>query len=340
MQTPIQKGETDGFLEQQKNKPKDFRNFIKGIGRNSHKLPMSLQTADGTVVKEAGEVLEAWKDYFCKLLNPSLGNGRQTNVHPIDSLPLDTSELNEIISFEEVRRAVFANEDTKSPGFDQIKPVFIKNEAVFTSYIPSLTIASSIGSFQMHGSKLSSSQIPKTSSNSQCPSDYRGISLQSFVAKTYCRILNHRLREWLEANDALSDEQNGFRSDRSCQDHIFTLTSIVENRMGRKEDTFTCFIDFKKAFDCVNRDVLWEKLAIRFGLSGHFLLAIKALYEDVLCSVNVNQTLTDWFCVNNGVKQGCILSPTLFVMFIDDLVQDINLAQLGVNCQTCTLSTL
>lgn len=129
MQTPIQKGETDGFLEQQKNKPKDFRNFIKGIGRNSHKLPMSLQTADGTVVKEAGEVLEAWKDYFCELLNPSSGNGRQTNVHPIDSLHLDASELNEIISFEEVRRAVFANEDTKSPGFDQIKPVFIKNEA-------------------------------------------------------------------------------------------------------------------------------------------------------------------------------------------------------------------
>jgi len=51
------------LLEQQKNKPKDFWNFIKGIGRNSHKLPMSLQTADGTVVKEAGEVLEEWKDY-------------------------------------------------------------------------------------------------------------------------------------------------------------------------------------------------------------------------------------------------------------------------------------
>jgi len=64
-------------------------NFIKGIGRNSHKLPMSLQTADGTVVKETGEVLEAWKDYFCKLLNPSSGNGRQTNVHPIDSLHLE-----------------------------------------------------------------------------------------------------------------------------------------------------------------------------------------------------------------------------------------------------------
>jgi len=92
------------LLEQQKNKPK---NFIKGIRWKSHELPMSLQTADGTVVKETGEVLEAWKDYFCKLLNPSSGNGyRQSNVHPIDSLHLDASELNDIISFEKVRRAV------------------------------------------------------------------------------------------------------------------------------------------------------------------------------------------------------------------------------------------
>ena len=182
--------------------------------------------------------------------------------------------------------------------------------------------------------------IPKSNPPSQSPSDYRGISLQSFVAKMYCRILNSRLRDWLERNNALSDEQNGFRSDRCCQDHTFVLTSIIENRMAKKEDTFTCFIDFKKAFDCVNRDFLWEKLAVRFGLSNNFLLAIKSLYKDVVCSVDVNNSLTDWFSVNSGVKQGCILSPTLFAMYIDDLVQEINLKHLGVNCQIRTLSTL
>ena len=110
--------------------------------------------------------------------------------------------------------------------------------------------------------------------------------------------------------------------------------------MARKEDTFSCFIDFKKAFDCVNRDLLWKKLAVRFGLSGKFLLALKALYKDVCCSVDVNHTLIDWFDVNNGVKQGCILSPTLFAMFIDDLVAELKIKQLGVNCQTCMLSCL
>ena len=64
-------------------------------------------------------------------------------------------------------------------------------------------------------------------------------------------------------------------------------------RMARKEDTFACFIDFKKAFDCVNSNLYWKKLAVRFRLSGKFLLALKALYKDVCCSVDVNHTLTD-----------------------------------------------
>ena len=68
--------------------------------------------------------------------------------------------------------------------------------------------------------------------------------------------------------------------------------------MAKKEDSFACFRDFKKAFDCVNRDLLWEKLN---GLSGKFLLALKALYKDVCCSVDVNHTLTDWFGVNTVV---------------------------------------
>lgn len=77
------------------------------------------------VVNKMEEVLDAWKDYFCKLLNPRAYNNRQDASHPIDSLHLDASELNNIISLDEVRKAVVANDDTKSPGFDQVKPVFI-----------------------------------------------------------------------------------------------------------------------------------------------------------------------------------------------------------------------
>ena len=105
--------------------------------------------------------------------------------------------------------------------------------------------------------------IPETSRPSKLPTEYRGISLQSFVAKTYCRILNSRLRDYLEASGALFDEQNGLRPDRNFKDHIFILTAIIENRLLNKMDTFACFVDFKKAFDCVNRNLLWHKIEAR-----------------------------------------------------------------------------
>ncbi len=182
--------------------------------------------------------------------------------------------------------------------------------------------------------------IPKAKANSQVPGDYRGISLQSFVAKSYCRILNNRLTVWLDENNGLCDEQNGFRSERCCQDHIFSLLSSIENRMGRKKDTFVCFIDFRKAFDCVNRKLLWHKLSVRYNINGTFLYALRTLYDNVLCSVDINHSLTDYFEVHSGVKQGCILSPTLFAMFIDDLSADLLAQNLGIDINGGMLSTL
>jgi len=116
----------------------------------------------------------------------------------------------------------------------------------------------------------------------------------------------------------------------ACQDSIFTLASLLENRLLSKRDTFACFIDLRKAFDCINRDLLWQKLEQRYRIGGHFLAALKSLYERVDCAVNINHSLSNWFEVGCGVKQGCILSPTLFALFVDDLVQALNDEEKGV----------
>ena len=87
---------------------------------------------------------------------------------------------------------------------------------------------------------------------------YRGISLQSAVLKLYTSILNRRLLFLLETYEVISDLQNDFRPLRTCQDHILTLHNIVLNRKLRGNDTYACFVDFKKAFDSINRDLLWR----------------------------------------------------------------------------------
>ena len=97
------------------------------------------------------------------------------------------------------------------------------------------------------------------------------------------------------------------------------------------------FIDFSKACDRIDRKFLWHKLE-QFGISGDFLKTLQALY--VKCSVRVNNTLTDWFNVSMGLKQGCILSPHLFNAFPNGLTQCINELHCGVEHGDNSISML
>ena len=89
---------------------------------------------------------------------------------------------------------------------------------------------------------------------------YGGISLLSSIAKVYGSVLNNRLMKYLDKNKFLCEEQNGFRQNRSGLDHIFTLHSIIQNKLNAGTDLFIAFIDLKKAFDSINRDLLFLKL--------------------------------------------------------------------------------
>lgn len=122
----------------------------------------------------------------------------------------------------------------------------------------------------------------------------------------------------MEANDILSDAQNGFRQNRSTVDHLSSITSIIENRKKLKKATFVGFVDFKKAYDSIDRSFLWSKIG-KLGIEGKFLDTLRSLYDQVKCCVKVNGYRTDWFDVNIGLKQGCLLSPILFNVYLNDL---------------------
>ena len=103
--------------------------------------------------------------------------------------------------------------------------------------------------------------IPKSGSDDPCdPMNYRGISLICCTAKIYGCILNKRLLTYLDANQLLVEEQNGFRGQRSCNEHIFSLFSILRNRLNTGQDTFAAFIELRKAFDSVKRNFLLCKI--------------------------------------------------------------------------------
>ena len=318
-------------------------------------MPMEVVDEDGSLSTDPEVVLRRWKRDFQSIYNPDAGGAfdqgrleelqqqvrtmeedyRQLTGEPYVNDPhipqTDVDELNASVSLGEVRAAVTHAKLRKATGVDQIPSEVLKNETVIrllhklidycfrNGVIPDQWLKSVINPIFKSGSK-----------DVRDPLQYRGISLLCTTYKVYCSVLNARLTRWLDQNDKLADEQNGFRKARSCLDHIFTLNAIVQNRLLTNQDTFSCFIDAKKAFDSLNRDCLWFKM-LSLGIRGHFYHAVKSLYSDVSCAVRLNGQLSDWFSVECGVKQGCPLSPTLFSIYINDFENELKDLGLGVN---------
>ena len=174
--------------------------------------------------------------------------------------------------------------------------------------------------------------IPKSSSADPRDSlSYRGIALASAVYKIYCSVINERLSNWANINNLIADEQNGFRKKRSTVDHISSLTRITDTRKKARKSTFCAFIDFKKAYDTINRSKLWCRL-VSTGLCGKLFRAVKSLYSSVSSCIRLNDLHTDWFEVKPGLRQGCILSPLLFNFYINDLAIYLIVFGIGINC--------
>ena len=157
--------------------------------------------------------------------------------------------------------------------------------------------------------------------------------------KLYSSIINNRLTIWSENNNKIVDEQNGFRKKRSTIDQLSSLTNIIDTRKKLKRSTFCAFIDFKKAYDFINRGKLWTRLQ-NIGVSSKMLVAVKSLYTSVSSCVRVNNFYTNWFEVNSGLRQGCSLSPLLFNLFINDLALRIKSLGRGVSIDDENVSIL
>ena len=142
--------------------------------------------------------------------------------------------------------------------------------------------------------------------------NYRGITLTNIFSKIFSILLERRLSNWAEANEKLNDFQFGFRKNKSTIDCVILLTSLIDKIVNHEKKKLYCsFIEFRKAFDLVNRNGLWVKL-IKYDVSTKIVRMIQKIYENVKLNVKVHGSVTDSFCSNLGVKQGEPLSPLLF----------------------------
>ena len=149
--------------------------------------------------------------------------------------------------------------------------------------------------------------------------NFRGLAIGSAFAKLFSQILLKRLTKFIDEKKLLSANQVGFLKGKSTSDHIFLLQTVIEKVVKKgKRKLFVAFIDFKKAYDTVDRDLLLKRLK-HLGINGLFLKNIASMYEKTKYSIKLSKGYLDALNSNLGLKQGCPLSPILFNLYIDDI---------------------
>ena len=208
----------------------------------------------------------------------------------------------------------------KSPGVDTISYEFLK-------HLPSNWLLYLTSFF---GKILETCEVPREWGNvlltmlhkkgpTNDPLNYRGIALINCITKLFTKIISNRLEDWAESNNVIPECQNGFRKFRGCTDNLYVLTSTIHLHLRlKKRKIFALFIDFRRAFDTIDHNLLWQKM-YNLGISASLINTIKSMYDHASFKVKVNNDFTKPFNITQGVLQGDSLSPLLFSLFLSDI---------------------
>ena len=268
--------------------------------------------------------LITWFNHFQDLFKL---NENEANAHdsPLQRPEQTNNELNCSITEEEVILAIRKLKSGKAGGLDGVLSEMLKAGKYITVNFLTKLFNAIFDSNQYPTQWAKAVVIPiHKKGATDNPNNYRGISLLSAISKCFTSILNRRLYKWMENENKILENQAGFRKEYTTIDHIFTLHAIAQSCLSRKgRKLYVAFVDFKKAFDSVNHVKLMECLQNE-GVQGKFYEILKTMYQSLISCVRIKGTCSDFFHCPKGVRQGCVLSPTLFSLFINKLAEHVS----------------
>ena len=283
----------------------------KKLSGKYSKTDRPIKDKQGNVIGGTEQQLSRWAEHFEDLLN------RPTPPSPPEIAPaeVDLDISCEKPSREEIKEAINKMKKCKAAGPDTIPAEALKVDVETTADLlyPLFKKIWEEEEIPMDWKEGYLIKLPKKGDLSKCE-NYRGITLLSVPGKVLNRILLKRMKG--KVDPLLRDQQAGFRQNRSCTDQIATLRIIVEQSLEWNSSLYINFVDYEKAFDSVDRETLW-KLLRHYGVPQKLVTLIKNSYEGMTCRVIHQGQLTDSFPVRTGVRQGCLLSPFLFLLAID-----------------------
>ena len=327
---------------------KDFWKNLRGTKRRDNLLSLKLPNSD-KIITDRSVMKQNIMLYWNTLGNMDMAMNDNFNhveklidkiKHGKTNVGFNTDVLlNDIvISFEVVKDAIANSKNNKSPGLDMITNELLKNggNGIVTSLKKFFNQLLHLGNTPLEWNKGIIVPIFKKGNKNDL-NNYRGITLTSCVSKIFNRIVANSISNFVENNNILSEVQGGFRKNHRCEDHVFTLKSIAATRLAENKQTYMAFLDFRKAFDTVWRNRLLT-VAWNLGIRGRVWNILNSLYQNVQCNVKMGDIVTDFFDIEEGVKQGCVLSPILFCLYINELSKMLNEHDVGIHIMVLTLN--
>jgi hypothetical protein len=290
------------------------------VGKSDSKNVSKIELENGTVISEPKQVAEEINNYFISVQGHGQGH---SGPLPPPPRPLQVQPHSFFVtptSVTEVLSTINNLKNKKSTGFDQISVQVVKTVA--ESIAPVLThlinLSFSTGIFPEQ-LKLSTI-VPIYKKGSSLKKDnLRPISLLSIFSKIIEKLMNNRLVKYLDSFKYFSNSQFGFRKGKSTEDALITVTERIFNSFNSKNKSTGVFIDFKKAFDLVDHNILLNKLNAA-GVRGTALDWFRSFLTNRTQQTKILNQLSSPLHVRTGVPQGSVISATLFLIFINDLL--------------------
>jgi hypothetical protein len=148
--------------------------------------------------------------------------------------------------------------------------------------------------------------------------NFRAVHLLCFVYKWYTAVLRDRILPTV--TDNLTDFNRGFTLEGTCAQAVLALGTVLEREVRERAECFVCFVDIRKAFPRVRRELLWERM-LEAGCPEYLVRAVMALYEETRATVRTPGGFTPSFLIQQGTREGCLLSPLLFLIFFAKAVE-------------------
>lgn len=315
----------------------EFLVFKKIYKRQVKQAKRELSEVEIEKLREVKGISEAWKylkckqkicqspgpsnkimaEHFCELLE---GMTEQPEPEDVWRRPVDVQEIGK----EELERGIKKLKSGKAVGPDGIPA-----EALIWADNATKEAIRRTMNRCLHGENIPEEWRKARihplhkKGDPQLPGNYRGISIGSAPYKLFASILNTRLETVVEEKGMLPDTQNGFRRNRCTMDNIYILNHIAQKYLSKRKPMFCAFIDFKAAFDTIDRKKLYDRLT-KLQIPEYLLHIVKNIYR------KTQNTIGDQsFFTTKGLRQGCPLSPLLFALYIGDLEQTLKNQQAG-----------